>query len=596
MCGLAGAFSWKDTAPLPSAEDVVAARDTMWRRGQDDKGLWSSADRRMVLGHRRLAIIDLDPRSAQPFRRGNLQIVFNGEIYNFRELRSELENEGEQFATEGDAEVILALYARFGAACVERLRGMFAFVIADEGQRTMFLARDHYGIKPLYYADCDGSFYFASQVKALRKISAISAEPDPAGIVGFHLTGSVPEPFTIYRSIRCLEAGRHLTVTTAGVGEPIRFANIAAVLASAARDDSSSLEETVASAMRDTVRAHLVADVEVGLLLSAGIDSGALLGLMRDCGANRVRAVTMEFAELRGTSRDEAPLAREIARRAGAQHQVDLIEEGEFGRCAEAIFQDMDQPTIDGINSWFACRLASRAGLKVALSGLGADEILGGYGTFQTIPRVHRIARRIGRTPLAGRLAKWALRNFGPTVVRGNPKIGGVLDYAETLPGAYVLMRAVLLSSELDGFLDEATVSEGLSRLRLLDRVTASVEPEPQSDIARLIALESSNYMRNQLLRDADWASMAHTLELRVPFVDWPTLRAIAPVAHRLGDRAGKLALARAPSQPLPAEVTERPKTGFSIPIASWVADAKPVDRLASRKLLPTISRQFAIA
>jgi asparagine synthase (glutamine-hydrolysing) len=164
MCGLVGAFSWKDTAPPPAEAEVIAARDQMWRRGQDDTGLWTSADGRMKLGFRRLAIIDLDPRSSQPMRRGRLQIIFNGEIYNFRELRRELEELGEHFETEGDAEVILALYSRFGARAPERLRGMFAFAIADEQAGTVFLARDQFGIKPLYYAEDRGTFYFASQV------------------------------------------------------------------------------------------------------------------------------------------------------------------------------------------------------------------------------------------------------------------------------------------------------------------------------------------------------------------------------------------------------------------------------------------------
>jgi asparagine synthase (glutamine-hydrolysing) len=546
----------------------------------------------MMLGFRRLAIIDLDPRSSQPLRRGRLQIIFNGEIYNFRELRRELEDLGDRFETEGDAEVILALYERYGSQAPERLRGMFAFAIADEAAGTLFLARDQFGIKPLYYAEDRGTFYFASQVKALKKIRWLSTEPDPAGLVGFHLMGSVPEPFTIYRSMRSVEAGHYLTVTTAGPGEPSRYAHVASLLARAARDDDSNLDELIAEAARDSVRAHLVSDVEVGVLLSAGIDSGALLGLMRDCGQQRVRAFTIDFPELRGTAAEETPLAQQIAARYGAEHEVDRISAEEFSDCAEQIFNDMDQPTVDGINSWFASRMASRAGMKVVLSGLGGDELLGGYSTFDRIPRMHRFARTVRSIPLAGGLARWALRRFGPIAAPGNPKVPYVLDYASTLAGSYLINRGILLPFELDTVLDEGVVREGMDRLRPLERIAATNDPTPGSDIARVMALETSNYMRNQLLRDNDWASMAHTVELRVPFVDWPAFEAIAPVAHRLGSRAGKLALGRAPSLPLPAETLDRPRSGFGVPLSAWLGGTA-LSRLTSRQWAPRVAAEF---
>ena len=593
MCGLAGAYSWKDTAPAPPVDELVAARDRMWRRGQDGAGLWVTDDRRAVLAYRRLAILDPDPRSGQPMQRGRLRLVFNGEIYNFRELRSELEALGERFATTGDAEVILALYDRFGPACVERLRGMFAFAIFDEARRTLFLARDHFGMKPLYYADCGGTLYFASQVKALRAIAALSADPDPAALVGFHLMGSVPEPFTIYRAIRCLEAGHHLTIGESGAGEPVRFAHVAAALAAAVPDDRADLGELVAGALRDSVRAHLVSDVEVGLLLSSGIDSGGILGLMRDCGAGEVRCFTLHFPELAGTAADEAPLAREVARRYGAAHQVETIDSAEFDRCAEQIFEDMDQPSVDGINNWFACRLAGRAGLKVVLSGAGGDELLGGYASFDRVPQLHRVARGLAGLPVAGRLASWALRKFGPIAAPRNPKIAGLVDCAATLPGAYLLSRAVLLPFELGQVLDEDSLRDGLERLRPLDRIAATIDPDPGSDGGRMIALETSNYLRNQLLRDGDWASMAHTVELRMPFVDWPTLAAVAPVAHRLGKLAGKLAFAQAPSIPLPPDVSRRDRSGFTVPLSAWIGRGPGFGRLASRQWAPRVASRY---
>src|SRR5438132_5191564 len=298
----------------------------MRARGPDGSGVWWSADRRCGLGHRRLSILDLSDRASQPMASadGKIVVTFNGEIYNYRVLRAELEAAGVRFRTSSDTEALLHLYARHGAAMVHRLRGMFAFAIWDELRGELFLARDPYGIKPLYTANDGWTFRFASQVKALLAGGQVSRDGEPAGIVGFHLFGSVPEPFTLYRQIRALPAGHTQWVDIAGPREPKPFANLAQLLSEGAANPASAgeLPERVRDGVLDSVRAHLLSDVEVGVFLSAGVDSGALLGCMRDASVREIRAITLAFEEFRGTPEDEAPLAARVCEHYGARHIV----------------------------------------------------------------------------------------------------------------------------------------------------------------------------------------------------------------------------------------------------------------------------------
>src|SRR6266853_21156 len=357
MCGVNGVFAYHAAANAPDEAELLATRDAMRARGPDGSGVWWSADRRCGLGHRRLSILDLSDRASQPMASadGKLVVTFNGEIYNYRVLRAELEAAGVRFRTTSDTEALLHLYARHGAAMVHRLRGMFAFAIWDEMRRELFLARDPYGIKPLYTANDGWTFRFASQVKALLAGGQISRDPEPAGIVGFHLFGSVPEPFTLYRDIRALPAGHTQWIDGTGPKEPKPFSNLAEVLERGAANPvpQAELHERLRAGVLDSVRAHLFADVEVGIFLSAGVDSGALLGLIQDAGQREIRAITLAFDEFRGTAEDEAPLAGCVAERYGARHILRHVDECEFRKDLPAIIEAMDQPSMDGVNTWF---------------------------------------------------------------------------------------------------------------------------------------------------------------------------------------------------------------------------------------------------
>ncbi len=484
MCGVNGIFAYHAAASTPRQPELLATRDAMRARGPDGSGLWWSSDRRCGLGHRRLSILDLSDRASQPMASadGKIVIIFNGEIYNYKALRDELEADGVQFRTTSDTEALLHLYARDGALLVHRLRGMFAFAIWDENRRELFLARDPYGIKPLYTANDGWTFCFASQVKALLAGGRISRDPEPAGIAGFQLFGSVPEPFTLYRDIRALPAGHTLRVDMAGPREPRPFANLAVILAAGASDPAPAAElgERLRAAALDSVRGHLLADVEVGMFLSAGVDSGALLGLMADAGQREVRAITLAFDEFRGTAEDEAPLAGQVAARYRARHIVRHVGEREFSEDLPAIIEAMDQPSIDGVNTWFVAKAAREAGLKVALSGLGGDELLAGYPSFVDVPRWRRRFGPFAAMPGLGRAARPLIRALAPGLARAAPKALGLLEYGRSWAGAYLLRRGLYLPYELKGVMDPEIAREGLRRLQPLRRLAANSDAGPR--------------------------------------------------------------------------------------------------------------------
>jgi asparagine synthase (glutamine-hydrolysing) len=578
MCGIAGIHAYLDVAPPVDRAELKRINDRMAARGPDGNGLWLSDDGRTGLAHQRLAIIDLSEAGAQPMHSacGRYTITFNGEIYNYRELREELAQRGYAFRSGSDTEVLLQLYDDCGADMVKKLRGMFAFGLWDAEKRTLLLARDALGIKPLYWADDGWTVRFASQAKALLAGGRVGRDPDPAGIVGFHLFGSVPEPFTVWREVHTLPAGTTLTIDASGPQSPKRYYDVAEALAERARAShgNGDARRLLSDAVRDSVRHHLVADVPVAVFLSAGLDSGALLGTMATLGAQSVSAVTLAFAEFKGLAVDEAPLAAEVARCYGARHIVRTVDRAEFERDLPAILDAMDLPTIDGINTWFVAKAAHEAGIKVALSGLGADECFGGYPSFTDVPRSVHWLRPLSFVPGLGPLVRRGLSAAIDAGLGLHPKAAGLLQYGGDWAGAYLLRRSVYMPWELDGLIDPALVADGLRRLAPLSHIAAALRgARPLGDFDRVAALETALYMRNQLLRDADWAGMSHGVEIRVPYVD-PFFLAALPSGDVLARVNAKDAVADVPAPPLPAAVRERRKTGFVTPVGRWLREA----------------------
>lgn len=602
MCGIAGIFAADPEAPPARGAELTAMNEAMRPRGPDGAGEWMDDDGRLAFAHRRLAIIDLTDAGAQPMATpdGRLVITYNGEIYNFMALRDELESQGVEFRTRSDTEVLLHLYRRDGANMVHKLRGMFAFALWDADRQGLLLARDPYGIKPLYYADDGKTLRFASQVKALRAGGAVGHGVDPAGHVGFFLLGYVPEPHTLYADIRALPAGHTLWLDRAGGRETNQYADVTRFFAEA-RD---GLPEDLAGQVLDSVRHHLVSDVPVGVFLSAGMDSTTLAALAAQCrderggrdgnGGGEVRTFTLGFEEFKGTQWDEVPLAEAVAKHYGTSHTTRWVKGTHFQAELDHLLAAMDQPSIDGANTYFVAREAAESGLKVALSGLGGDELLGGYDTFSMVPRV---VSALGWVPF-GRGLGAALRVVSRPVVDmvTSPKYAGLLEYGGDYAGAYLLRRGVFMPWELPGLLDGDVVRDGWRALEPRLRLD-----HDQRGIARpaqkVGALETAWYMRNQLLRDSDWAGMAHSLEIRVPLVDPVLGRALAPYlggADRGGGVLSKRALPLTPAKPLPDAILNRPKTGFAVPVQDWVGGAATDSRATARGYRPWLRHVYA--
>ena len=569
MCGLAGIHPGDGAAVDTST--LLRMREQMHLRGPDGEGLWLDPRGGLGLAHRRLAILDLSDAGAQPMasRDGRYHVVFNGEIYNHPELRAWCEARGARYVGHSDTETLLHLYALQGADMLVRLRGMFAFALWDTAERSLLLARDALGIKPLYYAERGDTLAFASQVKALQA-GGFGDGVDAAGLVSFLLWGYVLEPFTIDAGIRALPAGHAMHLQPGKAPRLWCYRDALAPL----REPAGLAQPApdLLAALRDSVQHHLLSDVPVGLFLSAGMDSAALCALASAVTPRpELRAVTLGFDEYAGTHDDEVPGASAVARRCKVPHDVIRLQRADFAGARERILAAMDQPSVDGVNTYMVSKAAAGLGLKVALSGVGGDELFGSYPSYRQVPRMAAALRWVPR--VLGVAARQMLRPLLPQ--RVSPKYAGLLEWGRDLPGAYFLRRALFMPWELPHVIDADLAREGLRALALRDRLHDLVRGIA-TPFDQVMALEAGVYMRNCLLRDADWAGMAHSLEIRTPLADADLYAQV-------------IGLRRAPDAPLTKadlrqtlgtlacidpSVLARRKTGFNVPVREWLFEA----------------------
>jgi asparagine synthase (glutamine-hydrolysing) len=569
MCGIAGIVRYRDGAPV-TKQEVEALRDEQRHRGPDDAGLWTSADGRVGFGHRRLAIVDLSPLGHQPMVSddGRFAITFNGEIYNFRELRRELEVRGHRFRSTSDTEVLLHGYREWGLSLLDRLRGMFAFALYDAERRESLLVRDPMGIKPLYAADDGRRLAFASEVQALRRVVG-DGGLDPEGLAAFLIWGSIAAPRTLYRGIRALPPASWLRIRDGRVEGPVGFWRLEDELANPGAEAPEEAGAALRAALLDSVRHHMVSDVPVGAFLSGGVDSSALVGLMSEILPTPVRTVTLSFdvPEL-----DESRLAAAAAALYGTDHHDVPIRIEEVRERVGDALRALDQPSIDGINTFFVSEAAAKTGLKVAVSGVGGDELFGGYRSFERIPRIRRLRAGLARWPGGDALAGWAggwleQRFAGPAAA----KLSRALSYASDDAGAYSAERGLFSTSEVRGLL-APELAEAILACDPVAELRARVRPGELPEPERVCALEFRQYLQMQLLRDTDAMAMRHSLEIRTPLVDRELLRAAVRVPAALR-RAGpaKQRLREAPRPPVPAALWQRRKQGFTLPFDRWL-------------------------
>ena len=574
MCGICGILTRpRSRGGVPvSKSKLESLRDAQRHRGPDDAGTWIADDGSIGLGHRRLSIIDLTSAGHQPMATsdGELLVVFNGEIYNFKDLRAELEDAGHVFRTSSDTEVLLHGYRQWGLSLLERLGGMFAFALHDRRSKTTLLARDPLGIKPLYYAEIDDSLVFSSEIQALRRVID-DGGPDPEGIAAFLHWGSIAPPRTLYSRIRALPAGSWMRWDERGLQGPTTYWAIESEFGRDERMDALEASEHLQRALASTARRHTIADVSVGAFLSGGVDSVAILGLLSEVHPDPIQTITLSFDS---PSLDESSLAREAAALYGADHcevpiRVDEIRD----RIPDAIAA-LDQPTINGINTFFVSEAAARAGLKVAVSGVGGDELFGGYLTFERIPRILAIRRGLGRIPGLDR----ALRDseFLISHVRSGrrlPKLARALTYGTNEEGAYFAERGLFSPPEVRSLLSPE-ISDAIEACEPTSAIDSLLNLESLPPAERISALEMRLYLQNQLLRDTDATSMHHSLEVRTPLVDLELLRAatrVPPLLRTAGP--AKRMLREAPSLPVPEPIWNRKKQGFTLPFEQWLRD-----------------------
>lgn len=562
MCGIAGLFGDGSRCEL---ESLVA---TLRHRGPDGDGFWRDTENRAALVHTRLAIIDLSPAGAQPMGHEGTRdgapkgaatggvtprywIVFNGEIYNFRELQADLESRGETFYGHSDTEILLRLLIREGKAAIPKLAGMFAFAFFDRDAGRALLARDAFGIKPLYYTELGQGLAFASEVRALSAL--IPRNSSPAEVVRDTLLwGSVPEPATHVQGVLHVPAG--CTLEWDGASAVIERWHR---LAFGPSNPSVAAVTLTRAALLESVQRHLVSDVPVGVFLSGGVDSAAILALAREAlGVDAdLRTFSIGFDD---PAYDESSIARRTAEHFGSRHTEWRMTADEGRAEIGGYLAAMDQPTTDGFNTWCVSKLARREGIKVVLSGLGGDELFAGYASFRQVPRFLRLHRLLG--PLRPFTA--AALDTAPAGSRWR-RLAAFLRRPATALSAFHAQRGIFTEAEA------RTLSRAISGS---DPGSASWDLEglPQDPADTVSFLELARYMRNQLLRDSDIFSMAHGLELRVPFVDARLFDALTVIPASTRLRPGKQLLLDAVPE-IPAWVRAQPKRGFRFPFQEWM-------------------------
>ena len=562
----------------------------MRHRGPDEEGFLVGDKRSpgLALGVRRLSIIDLTG-GHQPIwnETKDVAVVLNGELYNHRELRERLVLCGHSFITGSDTEVLVHAWEEWGEDTLTELRGMFAFALLDLRERyatapILFLARDPLGIKPLYYTQTPDGFAFASEVRALLAAGAASGRLSQDALTAYLLFGSVSEPVTLIEGVFSLPPGHRMLLH---VPERRRTPRARQwwdpALSPAARDtrkprDFTSAAKKLRPMLEDAVRAHLIADVPVGLFLSSGLDSGAIAMLAAKAQAG-IQSFTLTFP---GTAFDEADLARVIAKRCRTNHtEVPLDGETIVSRLDEAIAA-LDQPTMDAVNTYFVSWAARKVGLKVALSGLGGDELFAGYPTFADTPRLAKLIRIAWFVP--AEIRRWT----GPLFAawRASPdaarKAAGAWIYPDALPHPYFFARTLFPPGGLEGIIEPrfrpSTVgADGVTLeptwLGWLQR--GADEARKLEPIGGISWLEMRNYMASTLLRDTDAVSMAQSLEVRVPLLDTPLVEFVCSLPDAARRRAGaqKALLVEALGDLLPEEIFAQRKRTFTLPWEEWL-------------------------
>jgi asparagine synthase (glutamine-hydrolysing) len=590
MCGIAGLLKYQSKPTAADVAAVIHMLDVQVQRGPDDWGLLlpesALADREVrnslqtfapdhistyadlgvgpwaVLGARRLSIIDLSSQARMPMGSpdGLTWITYNGEIYNFRELRTELQACGHRFRSNSDTEVLLYSYQQWGEKILDRIRGIYAFAIfSARPTPSLFFAKDRFGVKPLYYHESSERLLFASQVRAIRESGLIDAELSPEVLLSYLQLGSVPVPQTTLQGVLALRAGECRTVAGGKTTSRIYW-NIGDHLGREHRDGKSgaTLRELLTSAAQE----QLVSDVPLGIFLSGGTDSSALVALAAPAVTEPLRTVAVTFKE---PQYDESRYARLIASKYQTQHTEVCVTGSDFYEELPRIAAAMDQPTVDGVNTYFVSKAARQAGLTVVFSGLGGDEVFLGYKHFRLAHRWHAFRRMFAAAPRALRSATVNALIASNLMPRGGEKFAYFEDPSPW--NSYLAFRGVFAPQRIGELLAPTDWD--------LHSVATATVPDLHSRnlLDAFVAYDFTHYLQDQLLRDTDFMSMAHSIEARVPFLDHRIVEHVLsmPAAAKISGRVNKPLLVRALGDRLPREIWDRSKAGFTFPFDEWM-------------------------
>ncbi len=554
MCRIAGIIS-NQSQNIDTMVKTMC--DTMAHGGPDDKGLYFEEDLNICLGHRRLSILDLSSAGHQPMFSDdiNLVITFNGEIYNFQDIKGELIKLNYTFHTQTDTEVILQAYAEWGTESFEKFSGMFAFGLLDKIKNIFYLVRDSMGIKPVYYHVSNNELFFSSETKALEQLNKFEENPDwKIYLLAF---GHIPEPFTTLKNVFSLKKGTFLTVNLTDFKHQIATYKTFTFSETVNESTSEVLKEKVQKA----VEMHMISDAPIGIFLSGGLDSSLITLLANDLENKNLKTISTFFNEAGFSERKYQKL---ISDKIGGNHQEFVITYEDFQKHFKNALKAMDQPSTDGINSWFINKAAHEAGLKAVLSGIGADEFFGGYPSFRRMKTV-AILRKFKK------LANWFSK------FTKNEKYKRFVFLSISGPvGDYLFLRGMFSPETIANLLqiDESLV---FSKLEELNKYHAVADYKNYANGNKASYLESNFYMQNQLLKDSDFMSMAHSIELRVPFLDQDLVAyAMKLSANTKYDshKPAKYLLIDAFKDILPEAIWNRPKMGFSLPFQKWMVQS----------------------
>ncbi len=534
--------------------------DTLRHGGPDDEGIFLDEHVNLAFGNRRLSIIDLSSNGHQPMTDNEKRawITFNGEIYNYSELKEQLLKLGSKFHSGSDTEVILMAYLKWGPAAFSKLRGMFAFALYDSIKAVTYLVRDSTGIKPLYYHIDNGQLSFASEIKAF-KAANITRQPDPAWQVRFLAYGHIPEPYTTLKDVYSLAKGCFLLWDHQASTHQVK-SYIEEVTSQTYINSRETAEEHIRNSLTSAVSRQLISDAPIGVFLSGGIDSSIITLLANRQKERQLKTISIHFDE---KSYDERAFQNLLLKQITGEKFSHLVKQDDFERFFPAIIQDMDMPTTDGINTWFISKYAHEDGLKAVLSGMGADELFGGYPSFNRI----KYLRYLRKIP--GAILTWA--NFFSA-----DKYRKISFLTHENPIAdYLLLRGLFVPPDIAKILN--TDTRQVNDILFANHFAQDLNTYDEKHAAWF---EANLYMQNQLLRDTDVMSMSHGLEVRVPFLDedfQATVGRVSPHIRFSGPPLKKL-LINSFNDILPEAVWNRPKMGFTFPLQEWMSEYKEIN------------------